>query len=125
MRAGSWNSSVHTWPDLSTVHAAAARWAESTARRRADLAAIGYIGSYARGDWGPGSDLDLIVVTRGELPPLGERAREWDTADIPVPTDLILYSAGEWRRALARSPRWRRVVKEEAVWLIGGPEVEG
>ena len=118
-------SSVHRWPDRAAVHAAALAWAERVAADREDVEAIGYLGSYARGDWGFGSDLDLIVVLRGELPPIGARARHWDTSAIPVPVDLLLYSRPEWRAALDRSPRWATTVENEAVWLTGGPNGSG
>jgi predicted nucleotidyltransferase len=91
------------------------------ARSRKDILAIGYLGSYARGDWGPGSDVDLIVIVVGELPPLGERARGWDTTQLPVPADLLLYSEGEWRSHMTRSARWRATVEREVVWVAGEP----
>ena len=86
---------------------------------RQNVLAVGFLGSYARGDWGPGSDLDVVVITEGELPPIGERARGWDTGSIPVPVDLLLYSRGEWSALLDRSPRMAEVVSREAVWLVG------
>ncbi len=115
------NSPILRWPDRVAVHRAALAWAGRVTAERDDIDAIGYVGSYARGDWGPGSDLDLIVVVRGGLPPIGERARHWDTASFPVPVDLLLYSAAEWRAHLGRSPRWAQTVAEDAVWLTGGP----
>ena len=45
------------------------RWAREEAKRRPGVLRIGYMGSYARSDWGVGSDLDLvIVVERCEQP---------------------------------------------------------
>lgn len=114
-------SPVLRWPDRGAVHRAALARAERVTAERDDIDAIGYVGSYARGDWGPGSDLDLVVVIRGGLPPIGERARHRDTASFPVPVDLLLYSTAEWRAHLERSPRWAQTVAEEAVWLTGGP----
>ncbi len=116
------NSFVHTWPDAASVHEAARGWAERAQREHPDIMAIGYTGSYAHGDWGPGSDLDLIVVVRGELPPIGERAREWDTRGIPVPVDLLLYSEREWRASLEHSARRLRIMRDEAVWIMGVEE---
>jgi predicted nucleotidyltransferase len=116
---------VRTWPDRSTVDEAARAWAERAQREHDKILAIGYVGSYARGDWGPGSDLDLIVIVRGELPPIGERARTWDTRGIPVPVDLLLYSLREWRASLDRSARWLGIVTHEAVWLYGKEEGMG
>lgn len=49
------------WPDKEAVDFAMRRWAKCMAGSRKDVLQIGYFGSYARGDWGVGSDLDLIV----------------------------------------------------------------
>ena len=113
--------SIHTWPDRATVDAAVRGWASGVVATRTDVIAIGYVGSYARGDWGPGSDVDLIVILAGDLTPIGERARGWDTTRLPVPADLVLYSEREWRGHVARSGRWRETVHNEAVWVVGSP----
>ena len=62
MPVRSLNSSVLKWPDAKTVDAAARRWAEKIAQDKKYVLKIGYFGSYARGDWGVGSDLDLIII---------------------------------------------------------------
>jgi len=121
MQGRSPTSPVHTWPDAVTVLAAARRWAERAAAERKTVVAIAALGSYARGDWGPGSDLDMVVILEGEIPPIGERARGWDTSAIPDPVDLLLYSRDEWTTLLERSPRMADVVRKEGIWLVGGP----
>ena len=63
-------SSVLKWPDLTAVRQAVERWATTVTQNRADIARIGYFGSYAHGDWGVGSDLDLIVVVTQSSGPL-------------------------------------------------------
>jgi predicted nucleotidyltransferase len=40
---------------------------------------IGYFGSYARGDWGVGSDVDLIVIVAESELPRERRAVEFGT----------------------------------------------
>ncbi|WP_376791658.1 nucleotidyltransferase domain-containing protein [Thermoflexus sp.] len=49
-------------------------WAERVARERPEVLRIGYFGSYARGDWGVGSDLDLVVIVRRSDLPFERRA---------------------------------------------------
>ncbi|MBI2230108.1 MAG: nucleotidyltransferase domain-containing protein, partial [Deltaproteobacteria bacterium] len=57
---------------------------------------IGYFGSYARGDWGVGSDLDLVIVVESSNQPFERRSVDWDTTDLPVPVDALVYTQDEW-----------------------------
>ena len=70
MPVRSLNSPVLVWPDREQVDQAVRRWAAEELRRRPALRRLGYFGSYARGDWGVGSDLDLVaVVAQAGSPP--------------------------------------------------------
>ena len=89
-------SSVFKWPDKETVDAAVRGWVEKVAKERPEVVRIGYFGSYARGDWGVGSDLDLIIILESSDKPFEIRAVEWDTAEIPVSTDTLVYTQKEW-----------------------------
>lgn len=61
MPVKSLHSSVRTWPDVRTVDRAVRQWASEVGQSRKDVLRIGYFGSYAQGDWGVGSDLDLSL----------------------------------------------------------------
>jgi predicted nucleotidyltransferase len=108
---------VLVWPDAAAVRAAVARWAAEAGRARPDVRRIGYFGSYARGDWGVGSDVDLVVVLTGASAPFERRGVEWDTASLPVPADLLVYTEAEWR-TLAERGRFAEVMARELVWLF-------
>lgn len=108
-------SSVLVWPDGDAVHLAAREWAEELARARPEVRSVHYIGSYARGDWGVGSDLDLVVILDEHTRPFHERASDFDTTTLPVPADLLVYTAGEWD-GLTGGIRGR--VEEEGVRLV-------
>ena len=56
------SSSILKWPDAEAVDSAVRRWAGNVGQECEDVQMIGYFGSYARGDWGVGSDLDVVVV---------------------------------------------------------------
>jgi predicted nucleotidyltransferase len=61
---------VFKWPDRETVLAAAGRWALMVRAQDPSVREVLCVGSYARGDWGVGSDLDVIVVvTESALSP--------------------------------------------------------
>ena len=117
MPVRSLNSSVLRWPDAQTVRQAVVRWAEDAARRDPGVLRIGYIGSYARGDWGVGSDVDLIVIVESSAEPFWRRGRKWDTSSLPVPADLLVYTQDEWRALAARGGRFPRTVEREAIWV--------
>ncbi|HZY31923.1 MAG TPA: nucleotidyltransferase domain-containing protein [Candidatus Methylomirabilis sp.] len=85
-------------------------------QHRQDVVRIGYFGSYARGDWGVGSDLDLIVVVESSDQPFQRRAANWDMIELPVPTDLLVYTEEEWQ-LLGQQGRFSRTVMKETVWV--------
>ncbi len=117
MRARSLNSSVVTWPDAQTVEHALREWAQALAQRHPDMLRVGYIGSYARGDWGVGSDVDvLLIVAQSDLP-FAQRAAAWDATDLLVPADLLVYTLDEWQH-LPRDSRFARVAEREARWVF-------
>lgn len=84
----------------------------------------GYFGSYARGDWGPGSDLDIVMVVERSDEPFERRSARWDTTRLPVPADLLVYTREEWER-LSRTRAFHRRVKQEAVWVHRRADDEG
>ncbi|GAB4445789.1 MAG: hypothetical protein Kow0031_28320 [Anaerolineae bacterium] len=78
---------------------------------------LGYFGSYARGDWGVGSDLDLVAIVAESSVPFERRALAWDLSQLPVPAELMVYTEAEWQAMQASGSRFARMLVEEAVWL--------
>lgn len=102
MPVRSLRSPVIRWPDAETVVAALRR--------------VGYFGSCARGDWGVGSDLDVVIVVRDTDAPFERRAAGWDATGLPVPADVLVYTADEWRRLAEGSPM-ARAMRREVRWV--------
>ncbi len=73
-------------------------------------------GSYARGDWGVGSDIDLVLIVRDTDVPLIERGRMFDVLSLPLSTDVFVYTEEEWRSML-KEGRFAPHVEREAVWI--------
>ncbi len=122
MPVRSLSSFVLAWPDRDAVDAAVRRWAAEEAKRHAGALRIGYFGSYARGDWGVGSDVDLVAVVEDSPLPFHERASRWNTIDLPVPAELLVYTRPEWERLMASQSRFARQLEQETVWVL---QVEG
>src|SRR5207244_10778510 len=78
------SSSVVVWPDRAAVESALRLWAEEAARIRPELVRVGYFGSYARDDWGVGSDLDVVLVVAGAALPFARPAVAWGLPPLPV-----------------------------------------
>ncbi len=117
MPVRSLSSSVLKWPDAEEVDRAVRSWAMEEGARRKEVLRIGYIGSYARGDWGVGSDLDLLIIVEKSGLPFERRALEWDTSPLPVPVDLWVYTPEEWDEMANRKSRFYREAVKEAVWV--------
>jgi hypothetical protein len=71
------------------VDSAVRQWAQKVYREKKDIHRIGYFGSW--GDWGVGSDLEIIVIRDRADRPIERRALGWDASEIPVGVDLLIY----------------------------------
>jgi hypothetical protein len=110
-------SSVFTWPDRETVDLAGRSWALQQAALQPGLQRLGYFGSYARDEWGVGSDLDLLAVVFHSNEPFEKRALAWDLLSLPVPAELLVYTAEEWEQLQATNNLFVRRLNRELVWL--------
>jgi hypothetical protein len=50
---------------------------------------LGYFGSYAGGDWGVGSDPDLVAVFDDADEPFKQLALNLDLHGLPVPAEIV------------------------------------
>lgn len=117
MPVRSLSSSVLTWPDARTVDRAVRRWAKRAVAVHPEVLRIGYFGSYARGDWGVGSDLDVLIIVDRSDERFERRAARWDITRLPVPTDVLVYTEDEWRDLRQRGRFYERVM-QEAIWVF-------
>lgn len=112
------SSPVLRWPNKKQVVEALLQWLQVQRSFHPELVRLGYAGSYARGDWGVGSDLDLIAVVTGTTEPLHRRGLSWDVNALPVPVDLLIYTVSEWEAIIAEQTRFARTIQREAVWIF-------
>ena len=86
MPVRSLSSPVLKWPDRGQVDAAVRAWVARVARAHDEqLVRAGYFGSYARDDWGVGSDVDLVLVVGRSDKPFKRRALDFDATGLPPP----------------------------------------
>ena len=118
MPVRSLNSAVFKWPDREAVLAAARTWAAALRQRDPAVERVACIGSYARGDWGVGSDLDVVVFLTESRLSWGERYQRYYPDGLPVPADVWVYTRAEWEKLGSDSPglveRLRREMLELA-----------
>ncbi|MBC8394133.1 MAG: nucleotidyltransferase domain-containing protein [Deltaproteobacteria bacterium] len=110
------NSPVLKWPDAQTVIEELHRWAKQVLQQRQDVNRIGFFGSYARGNDGVGSDLDLIIIIDHSDDPFERRGVAWDMTKLPVPADLLVYTKEEWQ-SLDPNRRFNKMLMKETVWI--------
>ncbi len=116
VRSSNWP--VLKWPNRKAVEAAVRILAERLLEQHPELVRLGYFGSYARGDWGVGSDVDLVAIVKRSLKPFVERALDFDLRGLPVGGELLVYTEEEWRKLLAENNGFAQVLAREAVRLI-------
>ncbi len=95
MPVRSLHSSVFKWPDRQGVVQALTRWADSVTQNDSSITRIGYFGSCARGDWGVGTDLDLLILVAQSDRPFEQRATRLDLTALPVPAEALVYTEAE------------------------------
>jgi Nucleotidyltransferase domain len=110
------NSSVFKWPDAQTVDKAVREWAKKIINSHPDVMRIGYFGSYASNNWGVGSDLDLIIILKESLQSFDKRAAAWDATELPVPTDLLIYTQQEWN-SFDRNSKFYQMLLHGTKWI--------
>ena len=93
-------------------------WMTREAPRHPDLVRLGYFGSYARGDYGVGSDLDLVAVLEASPEPFLRRALSWDLLPLPVPAEILVYTQDEWDQLISEGSRFAKTLQRETRWLV-------
>ncbi len=112
------SSSVLAWPSRERVDREARGWARVVAAEHPEILAVGYFGSYARGDQGVGSDLDLVVLIRPTEVAAAHRTRAWPLERLPVPAEALVYTLGELDALARAGGRFYRTLADETVWIF-------
>ena len=81
--------------DEATVRRAAEAWARRLLEERPEVEEVVFFGSFSRGTWAPGSDLDVFLFLRSSEKPFRERIVDYLPGAFPVGVDLLPYTRGE------------------------------
>lgn len=115
MPVRSLTSPVLKWPEPQKVVQALKHWVDNLVKTQTGIVRVGYFGSYARGDWGVGSDLDLVMVVEQADGPFEMRPSRFDTMELPVPVDLLVYTVEEWQ--MNHKKKFFQKIDNEAIWV--------
>jgi len=122
MLVRSLRSSVLRWPSRAEVLQALAAWAQRL--ELPGLAVVGTFSSYARGEAGVGSDLDVLGIVEERALPFERRIARLPLGGLPVPAEALVYTREEWERLGERSPGLAETLRRETVWVRGGSTEE-
>lgn len=116
MPVRSLNSSVLKWTSKEEVEKTLKDWSIKVKEKHPEIKKIGYFGSYARGNWGVGSDLDVIIVVERSEEPFLKRGLKFDVTDFPVPTEVLVYTEEELKK-LEKTRFGEEVIKKQVIWI--------
>ena len=102
--------------DEAAVRRAMDAYAARLFASRPEVEEIAVFGSFAEGNWAPGSDLDVFIVLSASTRPVRDRIPDLLPGAFPVGVDVFAYTRAEMAArapspildAVARS-RWRYV----------------
>ena len=100
------------------VLAAARPWAERLRRDHPEVVRVGYFGSYARGDYVPGSDFDVLIeLAASDIPQWPDRGPGYQPDQFPVGIEVFAYTSDELARMRASGAAFVRTIDAEIHWL--------
>jgi predicted nucleotidyltransferase len=88
---------------------AARSFANELASLHREVKEVHLVGSYARGDHGPNSDVDLIVIVDDTRLRFIDRPLEYGPRFFPLPVDMFVYTNAEWERGV-RAGLWEEAM---------------
>jgi len=75
-----------------------------------EVMTVRLIGSYHRGDFGPFSDVDIVVVVEESDQRFMDRCEKYRPSSFPVALDLFVYTESEVRTMRQSAhPFWRHI----------------
>jgi predicted nucleotidyltransferase len=93
-------------------------WAAATRERFPEIAKVGLFGSYAKNNYTPGSDLDLLLIVEySQESRWFMRSAHYQAIQLSLPADLFVYTQAEAERMEKNNP-WFQSVLRDILWLF-------
>ncbi len=122
MRNPFFGSARPRFADHDEIVAIARRLAHRIAAEYAHVSRVILFGSFARGDYGPKSDLDLLVVLLQSEIPIRERISELLKLVSEYPTDIFPLTVAELQSRIAEGDPFIAKALAEGILLHAEPE---
>ena len=106
MRKESSSSVEIKYTNPAEVDAAVREWAESLRRNNSSVRRVIWFGSWTRGEFRPGSDVDACLIVHASDRSPRERAAEFLPPRFPVGMDLFVYTEAEFANLEQSHPEW-------------------
>jgi predicted nucleotidyltransferase len=78
---------------------------------------VGLFGSYVTDEYGPASDVDLLIILKSSSKRFIDRIPDFLPSEIEVSCDCFPYTIDEINRMKSEGNPWILHVLEEAVWF--------
>jgi len=95
------------------------RWAKNIVIIRPEIKRIGYFWSYARGDYTPASDLDIILIISKSNKIFPKRIDDYIVDNISVGCEVFPFTEAEIEKRKGKYKNgWIDTIIKEAVWIL-------
>ena len=117
MQSPFWNSAGPRFVDRNEILIVAREAARRIAARHQGVKRVLLFGSFARGDYGVRSDLDLLVILNNADKQVHERLADFLEDAPDYPTDMLVYTEHELQCRLAEENSFLGRAMREAIQL--------
>jgi len=108
----------HDAVPLEQVLSAARVWVSSLLGEHAEVVNVGYFGSYARGNYAPGSDFDVLIEVTSHNARFRDRPSGYLPGTFPVDLDLLVYTSQELAELRGRKAALLVAIEKEFKPLV-------
>ena len=110
MHGASLSSAAIKYTDPELVACAVRSYATHIRANHLHVRRIIWFGSWIRGTYSPGSDVDICIVVSRSDKPRRDRVPDYLPRSFPVGMDLFVYTSAEWRTLESDHPEWFREI---------------
>ena len=93
------------------------KWAKSIRKKHKEILKIGLFGSYATDNYGPASDLDILIILSSSDKPITDRMSDYYPSNIPVGCELFVYTEDEVEKFESEGNKWFKGIEKETKWI--------